>query len=140
MTREDFILVEGRPGPPDKASSNLKTIVTIPDNKTVILGGLVKLNQTKGGSKIPIFGDLPLIGAAFRTVGNNDRSSKLYIFVRANIVRPNIEMTSYPELEDVSQRNREEFERAEERFQKHKTIPGIKEQPVAPKKVLDVMN
>ena len=136
MVREDFIIVEGRPGPPDKASSTLDTKVTIPDNKTVILGGLVKLNQTKGGSKIPILGDLPLIGGAFRTVGNNDRSSKLYIFVRANIVRPNPEQTSYPELEAVSQRNREEFEQAEEEFQKHKTIPGIKEQPVEPTKVL----
>jgi len=140
MLREDFIIVEGRAGPPDKASSTLDTVVTIPDNKTVILGGLVKLNQTKGGSKVPILGDIPLVGGAFRTVGNNDRSSKLYIFVRANIVRPNVEMTSYPELESVSQRNREEFEEAELEFQQHKTIPGIKEQPVEPAKVLGEIN
>jgi type II secretory pathway component GspD/PulD (secretin) len=39
--------------PPDTVSSDIQTLVTVPDSYTIILGGLEKLTQSKGGSKIP---------------------------------------------------------------------------------------
>ncbi|GAF85000.1 unnamed protein product, partial [marine sediment metagenome] len=77
MTREDFI--ETAEGPPDYATSNINTIVTVPDGSTIILGGLTKLKQTKGGSKVPLLGDIPLVGGLFRSTSNTDRESKLYV-------------------------------------------------------------
>jgi hypothetical protein len=58
------------------------------DGNTIILGGMLKMNQTKGGSKIPLLGDLPLLGGLFRSINNSDTQSHLYIFVQAEIIRP----------------------------------------------------
>ena len=87
LTRSDFTSVSDEK-PPNQTSSNVGTVVTVPDGSTIILGGMLKLNQNKGGSKVPILGDLPLVGGLFRSVDTNDIQSMLYIFVRAEVIRP----------------------------------------------------
>jgi type II secretory pathway component GspD/PulD (secretin) len=49
MSRDDFGTRPEQGAPPDKATSEVDTTVFVPDANTVILGGLVKLNQSKGG-------------------------------------------------------------------------------------------
>jgi type II secretory pathway component GspD/PulD (secretin) len=63
-------------------------VVTVPDGGTILLGGMVRLNQSKAGKKVPILRDIPLIGALFRGVSNKDIQNKLYVFERAEIIRP----------------------------------------------------
>jgi general secretion pathway protein D len=112
--------------------------VTVPDGSTVILGGLVKLNQNKGGTKVPILGDLPLVGGLFRSVNNEDRQSKLYVFVKAEVIRPEQGLAhGLEDLEKLSERNRLAFEQHELEFQNYQSWPGIKAKPVAPEKVLE---
>ena len=103
LSRDDF---GNRPlsgAPPDKATSEVTTTVFVPDDRTVILGGLVKLNQSKGNSKIPILGDIPLIGGLCRSVDNSDVEQKLYVFLKANIVRP-YEESRLKDLQTISER------------------------------------
>jgi len=146
LTRSDFLETAASGGetdsteakPPDTVSSDITTIVTVPDGSTIILGGMTKLDQTKGGSKVPLLGDLPLIGALFRNAGNKGRQEKLYIFVKAEIIRPAETLTQgLPDLEKLSERNRMAFEKFEQEFQTYKNFPGIKAKPVAPLKVLE---
>ena len=59
LTRSDFRTTENQEKPPDKTASELKTTVFVPDASTIILGGLLKLNQNKGGSKVPLLGRYP---------------------------------------------------------------------------------
>ena len=117
--------------PPDKTSSHIKTTVFVPDDKTIILGGLVKLNQTKGGSKVPILGDIPLVGALFRSVDDTDTESKLYVFLKANIVRP-ASKANCRICRKFPKRHREAFEKGEKHFQKDEDLPGIKPKPIEP--------
>ena len=138
MTRKDFRETKDESKPPDTTQSDITTVVTVPDGSTIILGGLVKLNQSKGGSKVPILGDLPILGGLFRQVGNRDKQNKLYIFVRAEILRPDETLAGLPDLEKISGRNRVAFELFEEKFQKYEDWPGIKPKPMAPLRVLDV--
>ena len=98
---------------------------------------MLKLNQTKGGNKIPLLGDIPLVGGLFRSTANSANDSKLYVFVKANILRPEATLSGLPELEKISERNRRALEENEERFQKYEDWPGIKPHPVDPVKVLD---
>lgn len=107
----------------------------MPDDRTVILGGLVKLNQSKGGSKVPILGDLPLIVVLFRSIDNSDIEKKLYVFLKANIVRPYDEgkPTDRQEMSEAQQRA---FEESESRFQNLQDIPGIKPKPLPAEGVL----
>ncbi|MEJ2649937.1 MAG: hypothetical protein P8016_16200, partial [Sedimentisphaerales bacterium] len=138
LQRSDFI----RSGteqekPPDTTDSSVGTTVTVPDGSTIILGGLLKLNQSKGGTKIPILGDIPLIGTLFRSTSNNDEQRNLYVFVKAEIIRPPEEGEPQVDLERISKVNREAFERYENEFQNYQSFPGVKPTPMAPAKVLD---
>jgi len=135
MSRDDF---GNRPlsgAPPDKASSEVETTVFVPDRHTVILGGLVKLNQSKGDSKVPIVGDVPVVGGLFRSVNNSDVERKLYVFLKADIVRP-YEDSKLLDLRHMSESHQKAFEKSESDFQEMESFPGIKPTPMPPEKVL----
>ena len=140
LTRSDFIQdsAGSDQGPPNTSSSDITTVVTVPDKSTIILGGMVKLNQSKGSTKVPLLGDLPLIGSLFRGVGNSDDQKKLYIFVKAEIIRPtDVLAAGESDLERISKRNREAFEQHEAKFQNFQSWPGLDAKPMAPDRVLD---
>ncbi len=64
----------------------IETQVLIPSGNTLVMGGLVKNNSNKANTKVPIFGDLPLIGAAFRSQSKSRQKDNLIIFVTPTIV------------------------------------------------------
>jgi len=137
LSRSDFTSVAGDK-PPDETSSDIATVVTVPDSSTIILGGMLKLNQSKATTKVPLLGDLPFVGGVFRGIDNSDIQSKLYIFVRAEIIRPaDAAAEEYQDLKRISDENRRAFERHEQEFQGYESWPGIKARPVDPPKVLD---
>ena len=146
LNRTDFDLAgektvniggEDFPKPLDTRMSNVQTIVTVPDGKTIILGGLEKTTQSKGGGKIPILGDIPLIGGLFRNASNASVQSRLYVFVKAHILRPGQEFTGMSDIEVVSLKNRKTFERFEKEMQEYEDWPGIKPKPMDPLQVLE---
>ena len=137
LTRSDFGSIP-KDKPPDTTASDITTVVTVPDGSTIILGGMVKLHQSKGGKKVPILGDLPFIGALFRSVKDTDLQKRLYIFVKAEIIRPAETLAQgLPDLEEISQRNRLAFEKYEKEFQSYQSFPGIRATPFKPIRVLD---
>lgn len=137
LRREDFVGTGADGAPPDQLTSNVNTIVTVPDQKTIILGGLIRLTQDKRGRKVPILGDLPLLGGLFRSIDNSDDESKLYVFVQAHILRPDERLEGLPELENISDRLRRSFEESEAQFQKYEQWPGIEPTPMSPERVLE---
>ena len=137
LIRSDFGETPTVGSPPDTTESNINTVVTVPNGRTIILGGLIKLNQLKGGTKVPLLGDVPLVGGLFRSTSNSARDTKLYVFVKANILRPDEAFVGLPELERISQRNRVAFEKFEEKFQTYEDWPGIKPEPMDPLRVLE---
>ena len=136
LLRSDFGTITGEK-PPDTTTSEINTTVTVPDGSTIILGGLLKLNQSKGGTKVPLLGDIPLVGGLFRGISNSDIQKKLYIFVKAEVIRPEDATYAKRGLEQISDRNRRAFERHEQEFQKYEDWPGIKPRPIDPLKVLE---
>ena len=137
LTRSDFVKILGDK-PPDTTSSDITTIVTVPDGSTIILGGMLKLKQDKGGTKVPLLGDIPLVGGLFRSTSTSDSQRKLYVFVKAEIIRPaETAVAGLPDLEKISERNRMAFEKHEAEFQGYQIWPGIKPKPVEPVKILE---
>jgi len=136
LERTDFGTITGEK-PPDTTESNIETTVTVPDRSTIILGGMLKLNQSKGGTKVPILGDIPLLGGLFRSTSNSDLQRNLYVFVKAEIIRPDEEGFVGDDLARISDRNREAFEKREIEFQEYHDWPGIKPKAMRPLKVLD---
>jgi len=123
--------------PADERSNQITSVVTVPDGYTVILGGIETLSQQKAGSKVPILGDIPLIGGLFNSINNIDTQSRLYIFVKAHILRPSETVDDSTDIVRVSRRNQAEFEELEQQFQEAHDWPGIKPEPLDPVKVLE---
>jgi general secretion pathway protein D len=143
--REDYVITgpEGDikgPTPPDLLTSDVTTTVTVPDRSTIILGGLEKLTQNKGGTKVPLLGDIPLLGGLFRSTANTDIQNRLYVFVKAHILRPGEEPTGESDIEVVSAHNRATFEKYEAEMQAYQDWPGIEPQPMDPLRVLEMNN
>jgi general secretion pathway protein D len=137
LTRSDFTSTSDDK-PPNQTSSNVGTVITVPDGSTIILGGMLKLNQNRGGNKVPLLGDLPLVGGLFRSIDSRDIQSMLYIFVRAEIIRPAEGAARGSEdLKRISTENREAFEQHEHEFQRYELWPGVKPRPMSPPKALD---
>jgi len=72
------------------------------------LGGLVGTTETRTESKIPILGDIPLIGALFRSKTLDYRKSNLMIFLTPHIIDDDTDMA---EIMRVKELQRQEFVR-----------------------------
>jgi type II secretion system protein D len=63
------------------------TTVTVMDNETIVLGGLIGTRETHTENKVPLAGDVPIIGTLFRSQVNRQRRSELLIILTPTIVR-----------------------------------------------------
>ncbi|MCX6945029.1 MAG: type II and III secretion system protein [Opitutales bacterium] len=67
---------------------DISTKVTIWDGATLMMGGLTREEVKKVTDKVPILGDLPLLGRLFRSKGQTTQKRNLLIFVTARLVNP----------------------------------------------------
>ena len=72
--------------PPKLGKRDIKTKVTVVDGKTIVVGGLISTKKNVTESKVPILGDIPLLGWLFkhRTVDNS--KTNLLVFITPYIV------------------------------------------------------
>jgi general secretion pathway protein D len=63
------------------------TVVVTPDSQTVVIGGLMANTKSSSTSKIPLLGDIPLLGALFRAQTKADVKQELLIFLTPHIVQ-----------------------------------------------------
>ena len=63
-----------------------ETTVVVRDNQTVVIGGLIGTTETEVETKVPLLGDLPLIGMLFRGRRNSSRKSNMLIFLTPHII------------------------------------------------------
>jgi type II secretory pathway component GspD/PulD (secretin) len=71
---------------PPKTTNSISSAVTISDSRIYVIGGLTRQNNSKVVSKVPILGDIPLLGKLFRSEGSSQATTNLYIFLRAHIL------------------------------------------------------
>jgi len=64
----------------------METRVMIPSGNTLVLGGLVQDDVRNSNTKVPVLGDLPLVGNAFRSDTKSRQKSNLIIFITPTIV------------------------------------------------------
>lgn len=67
---------------------DISTKVTIWDGATLIMGGLTREEVKKVNDKVPVIGDIPLLGKLFRSKGESAQKRNLLIFVTANLLSP----------------------------------------------------
>ena len=84
--------------PPDQTTRTVDTHVTLPDAYTVVLGGLISEEETSSVSKVPILGDIPLLGFLFRQSNDQSNPSHLFLFVTPRILRDTERFSDYHKL------------------------------------------
>lgn len=75
------------PEQPVIATRRLASTVNLADGETIVLGGLVTHKQQGVGNKVPLLGDIPLLGWAFRSQQTYTITSELIVIVTARRVR-----------------------------------------------------
>ncbi len=74
--------------PPPKQENSVKAdSVTVPSDMTVVVGGLSFNSDNKTVAKIPLLGDIPVIGALFSDQSKTSRRVTLYVFLTPRILR-----------------------------------------------------
>jgi type II secretory pathway component GspD/PulD (secretin) len=74
--------------PAPKQENTVKSdSVTVPSDMAVVVGGLTLDSKSKTVVKVPILGDIPIIGQLFKDDNRNDRKTTLYIFLTPRILR-----------------------------------------------------
>jgi type II secretory pathway component GspD/PulD (secretin) len=73
---------------PDFTVRQVVTTVNVWDNQTVVIGGLISSQVSSTKDKIPVLGDIPLVGQLFQSESKSTQKKNLMIFVTATIVDP----------------------------------------------------
>ncbi len=64
-----------------------KTTVVVDDQQTVVIGGLMRDDKTQNATKIPVLGDLPVLGFLFRSNGEKMRKTNLLLILTPHVIR-----------------------------------------------------
>jgi len=77
-----------------------KTGVELRDGQSFALAGLLDNNETRSLSKVPVLGDIPILGALFKSKSFQKQETELMFFVTAQIVKP-VNRDDLPQLRGV---------------------------------------
>jgi len=83
---------------PTTTKRKVTTNAIVNNGQTVILGGLIKRSDGEGVQKIPLLGDLPLLGTLFRTKNDEVRKINVVIYLTPYIVRRSSDLTKLKEF------------------------------------------
>ena len=94
----------------------IKTSVIVDDGGTIVLGGLIDEDVQESVSKVPLLGDIPLIGHLFKSTSTSVRKRNLMVFIRPTIIRDGVTMN------EISQK-KYQYIRAEQLKRQSQGIP-----------------
>ena len=66
--------------------SEVETMVRVKDGVTIMIGGLIKDEKSRDNSKVPILGDIPFLGGAFKNQSHGAQRTEIIIFITPKII------------------------------------------------------
>lgn len=81
-----------------------KSAVVVKDSQMVVIGGLIEDRATETATKVPLLGDIPILGHLFKTSAKTKTKDNLVIFLVPRIVRSEVEM------EEIKRKKEEKFQ------------------------------
>ena len=66
---------------------SIKSTILAEDGQVIVLGGLIQDDVTRTDSKVPLLGDIPLLGALFRSTQESHVKRNLMVFLRPTVIR-----------------------------------------------------
>jgi type IV pilus assembly protein PilQ len=71
-------------------TQSVTTQVLVDNGETVVLGGVYERTNTNTTQRVPFFGQLPFVGALFRSNNKIDKRSELLVFVTPKILKESL--------------------------------------------------
>ena len=80
----------GASGQPSIAKNEATTEILLADGETAVIGGILVVDRGQTITKVPFFGDLPLIGWLFKSKSISENKKELIIFITPRVVRQEV--------------------------------------------------
>jgi general secretion pathway protein D len=72
---------------PTTSKRSIESTVMVDDGNVIVLGGLLEDSYALGQDKVPVMGDLPVVGALFRNENRSRKKTNLMVFLRPMVIR-----------------------------------------------------
>ncbi len=99
------------------------TTVTVKDNETVVLGGLITTRAEEREQKVPILGDIPLLGLLFRNNRTTNQRTELLVILTPRVIR------SVEDYRELSIQERDEVTRLPDEVITNPLMQGLRVKP-----------
>jgi len=82
---------------PVVSTREISTNITVGDSQTIIIGGLVSKKTIESIKKVPLLGDIPIIGTLFRNKTKESHKTTLFVFLTPHIIEDPAKLTEITE-------------------------------------------
>jgi general secretion pathway protein D len=106
------------------------TVVVTPDGQTVVIGGLMQTQKIKTVNKVPLLGDIPMLGNLFKHKVTSDAKTELLIFLTPTIVKSPRDLAMVSEAEKGKTRDAQKAFSKDELHRYLDTAPPTPAEPV----------
>jgi len=89
---------------PDETSTELATNIMVKDGQTIVIGGLFRDVVVTSRSQIPLLGDLPIVGAAFRSTSDTVTRQEVIVLLTPHIIEEPSDTKGPARAEDISRK------------------------------------
>ena len=95
---------------PALSTRSAETMVNIPSGMTMVIGGLLDSNQSRNLSKVPLLGDIPIIGELFKYHNNSGNKSEIMILITPRVVNETTPVSVSTDMRDFYTESKQEDE------------------------------
>ena len=114
-------------------TSNAETDVLVEDGRTIIIAGLIRETSREYEDKIPLLGDVPLLGKLFKSTTKSKENKELVIFLTPHIIAGDETVASLEEK--YSEKENSDQDYLEEEYSEEDLFPEEKQEGQAYKEV-----
>jgi general secretion pathway protein D len=107
---------------PTWSERKLKTQVVVHDQQSVVIGGLIQEKDIYGETKVPLLGDIPILGYLFKYAKKEKRKTNLLILITPYIIKDQLDLQT---IRERKIRERDEFVRSFSTLNEMKYQPKI---------------
>jgi len=107
---------------PTITKRSTKTSVVVKDRETVVIGGLMAERQEENITKVPVLGDIPILGWLFKTTSVKKQKTNLLVFLTPHVVK------EADSLAQITKDKEKEFAKVEKQYVEGELLIKFKEE------------
>jgi len=94
------VVIKGDFALPEKTTTQVTTNVLVKDGNTIVIGGLFREKTSINRSQIPLLGDIPVLGALFRSTSDQNTKEEVIFLITPHIVNDPVDYAAADEVKE----------------------------------------